>query len=476
MRGLLKCRPRRRRLARFASRQKRKWAGIMPDNISDFALQARYEDLPDSAVDQAKRCVLDLIGVAAAGSTTELAGIIGRHACRHFAGPDGAAGLMFNSLRTGPLGAALANGMTIDAFDAHDGHPLVKGHVGCGLLPALLAVGQTEDGALSDGREFLASLVIGYEIGTRAGIALHTTASDYHTSGAWVALACAGVAGRTLGLTPQQLHEAFGIAEYHGPRSQMMRCIDYPTMVKDGSGWGAMAGVSAAYLAADGFTGAPAATMMSDGPLPEIWSDIGERWRITEQYFKLYPVCRWAQPAVEGALALVREHDVSADMIEVVEVSSFHEAVRLAVRRPANTEEAQYSLPFPVAAAIVRGTIGAAEISHDGLVDPAVLNISDSMRLKENDEFSACFPVERWAQVSILLRDGSRLESAPTVAKGSAGNPLSDEEVSEKFFALAAPIVGDKTAKDIEAAVGDLPDSGALQRLIELVFADYPTA
>src|SRR3546814_7985834 len=84
---------------------------------------------------------------------------------------------------------------------------------------------------------------MGYEVATRAGIVLHGSVSDYHTSGAWNALGVAAVASRLLGLDRERTRHAIGIAEYHGPRSQMMRCIDHPTMLKDGSGWGAFAGV-----------------------------------------------------------------------------------------------------------------------------------------------------------------------------------------------------------------------------------------
>ena len=103
-------------------------------------------------------------------------------------------------------------------------------------------------------------------------------------------------------LDEEATRHALGIAEYHGPRSQMMRCIDHPTMVKDGSGWGALAGVSAAYLAAEGFTGAPA-VLVDDHP--EIWGSLGARWAIMEQYLKPYPVCRWAQPAVEAVRSVL---------------------------------------------------------------------------------------------------------------------------------------------------------------------------
>ena len=180
--------------------------------------------------------------------------------------------MLFDGRIVSPAGAALAGGMTIDALDGHDGHKLTKGHVGCGVFPAVLALAEAEE-QLS-GEEFLTTLVIGYEIGTRAGIALHRTACDYHTSGAWVAVACAALGARMLGLDRARTRDAIGIAEYHGPRSQMMRCIDHPTMLKDGSGWGAMAGVSAAYLAADGFTGAPAITIEGDD-VADLWGDLG---------------------------------------------------------------------------------------------------------------------------------------------------------------------------------------------------------
>lgn len=424
-----------------------------------FVLDTSYDELPPAVIRQAKRCLIDLIGVAAAGSTTRLSVIIRNHAARHFAAGDGHAWLFFDGRSVSPAGAALANGMTIDAFDAHDGHPLTKGHVGCGVLPALLAFCQAEK--ITDPREFLTALVIGYEIGTRAGIALHASASDYHTSGAWVALACAALGCRLMKLNAAQFHEALGIAEYHGPRSQMMRCIDHPTMVKDGSGWGAMAGVSAAYLAADGFTGAPAVTATYPAT-KEIWAGLGQRWRIMEQYFKAYPVCRWAQPAIEAAMQLAKAEQFSADNIENVEVFSFHEAVRLAASAPSTTEQAQYSLAFPVAAALVRGMIGAAEISVDGLHDSQVVKLSQAMKLSQHAEYDARFPAERWAHVVVTLKDGRQLSSEPAVARGSAENPLSDAEISEKFFAQTIPVIGIERSQSLSSAVGRLPDTSLL--------------
>lgn len=400
----------------------------------DFIHALAFADLPEAVVAAARRCLLDLVGVAAAGRRTDLARIVGAHAARNFGtGGDGGARLVFDGRRMSPVGAAYAGASIIDSFDAHDGHALTKGHAGVALLPAILAIWDAGEADLDD-RELIASTVLGYEIATRAGMALHASACDYHTSGAWNALACAALGARLLGLSPEATREALGTAEYHGPRSQMMRCIDHPTMVKDGSGWGALAGVSAALLAADGFTGAPAVTV-EDPAQAEIWGDLGHRWRILEQYFKPYPVCRWAQPAIEAARDLMRDHGLSGADVADVSVRTFEAAVRLATAEPATTEQAQYSLPFPLAAAILRGRVGAEEIVRDGLADAEVRALSARIRLEVHPEIEARFPAERFAEVTLVTRDGRRFVSPWTEARGGPLNPLSDDEIVAKFRA-----------------------------------------
>jgi 2-methylcitrate dehydratase PrpD len=399
----------------------------------------RPGDLPQPVLHQARRCLLDLVGVAASGRGTELSRIVHGFALRQMGASAGGARLLFDGRRASAAGAAFAGASTIDSFDAHDGHALTKGHAGVAILPALLAVADAE-GLIAEGRldggELLTALVLGYEIATRAGIALHGSVSDYHTSGAWNALACAAVAARVLGLDHDRTRHALGIAEYHGPRSQMMRCIDHPTMLKDGSGWGAFAGVSAAYLAQDGFTGAPAITIEA----PEqagILSDLGTRWRILEQYFKPWPVCRWAQPAVEAAAVLLAEHEIAADEIVRVEVGSFAEAVRLGAAPPLTTEAAQYALGFPLAAFLVRRRLGGAEIGAEGLADPAIAAMRERIVLREDAELSRQFPAKRLATLRITLRDGRILPSKPIAARGDPDDPLPDHVVMHKFLELS---------------------------------------
>ncbi|MEO9777500.1 MAG: MmgE/PrpD family protein [Sedimentitalea sp.] len=439
----------------------------MGTTFSDFLHDTKYDDLPEEVRAFARRWLLDLVGVAAGGSQTGLSRIIRDHAASQFGAGGKSARMLFDGRTVSPAGAALAGGMTIDALDGHDGHKLTKGHVGCGVFPALLAMSEAEN--QTDGAEFLTALAVGYEIGTRAGLALHRTASDYHTTGAWIAVACAALGARVLGLDATRTREAIGIAEYHGPRSQMMRCIDHPTMVKDGSGWGAMTGVSAAYLAADGFTGAPAITVEGDD-VSDLWSDVGIKWRIFEQYYKPHPVCRWAQPPLRAVLDLRARHNLTSDQVERIEVTTFHQSLRLAVRCPRTTEEAQYSTSFPTAVAMVRGDVGPDDVAQGALSDPEILRLSESMIVTESDAYNAAFPGNRIAHVSLVLKDGRRLTSDPTEASGDPETPASLQDVREKYYAWASPVIGAARTKAISKAI-DALGTGADNTLPDLILA-----
>jgi len=441
-------------------------AGIFAD-VPAFVQGLAFADLPADVVAQARRCLLDLIGVATAGSRTSAARIVNNYAATQLRSSETEARMLFDGRRASPAGAAFAGATTIDSFDAHDGHVLIKGHAGVVVLPTLLAM--VDSGAACGDREFITALVLGYEVATRAGIALHASAAEPHCSGTWNTIACAAIAARLLGLGNGQIRHALGIAEYFGPRGQLVRVCDSPSMVKDGSGWGAHAGVTAALLARAGFTGAPALTVERDDAAP-YWNDLGSRWRIREQYFKAYPVCRWAQPAIEAALTLQSATNFSADDIEEIAIETFAEAAALGAgcAIPNATDEAQYSLPHPVAAALVFGQVGAEEIELPRLADPRIRSLLAAMKVIEDAEFSRRFPAERWARVRITLKDGRILASEPAIARGNPENPLTDNELRGKYRSLAEPVLGVGRAARIERLVDALHnDPAALRPLID---------
>lgn len=396
------------------------------DDVTEFIHEVSHHDIPGDVLHQARRCLIDLIGVAAAGTPTRLSKLIRDHAYHQAGESAQASRLLFDGRKVGAAQAALANAGTIDSMDGHDGHRLVKGHAGVTALPAALAfMDETHKWTTDD---LLATLIVAYEVSLRAGITLHRMAADYHSSGAWNAIGAAAVGARVLGLGTEETLHALGIAEYSAPRGPMMRAISHPTMVKDSSAWGAQAGVAAAFLAADGFTGAPA-ELLADRPET---SDLGERWRIMEQYFKPYPVCRWAHPAIQAGLSLITEHRISADQIDEVEVSTFDAAARLHTAAPNSTEQAQYSLPFTIAAALVHGTLVPENIL-DPAAEPDSLRLAQRVKLRSSVQMTEQFPAVRLADVSITLMDGRSFTSGPTLAHGDPESPLSDETLLKKF-------------------------------------------
>lgn len=420
--------------------------------LSDFIHHLCWEDVLEAARRYARRCLLDTVGAALGGRRTSCSHIIFDFAARCFGGRG--AQLWLDGREVSPPGAALANGMTVDSLDIHDGHKLTKGHAGAALIPAALAcLDLPAAHSPIPGTELLTTLVVGYEVAIRAGIALHATASDYHTSGAWNALGCAAMTARRLGANAEQTRHALGIAEYHGPRSPMMRVIDHPTMLKDGSGWGAMAGVSAALMAHAGFTGAPAVTV-EGAEVRKLWEDLGARWRIAEQYFKPYAVCYWAQAPVNGALALQRAHAIAPDNIRCIRVHTFHEAVRLDTVHPANTEQAQYSLPFSVAAALVHGELGPTQLSGAGLHDARVLSMMERVELIEEQSLNARFPAERLARVVIETHNGAVFDSGEVKPKWDAdADPPDDAALLDKFRRLARAVLPGPRAVALEATL-----------------------
>ena len=289
---------------------------------------------------------------------------------------------------------------------------------------------------------------------------MHATVSDYHTSGAWNAIGVTALGARLRGMGDEALRQAMGIAEYHGPRSQMMREIANPTMLHDGSGWGAMVGLSAVVMAEQGFTGAPAVTVEAD-EVARHWADLGSFWQMENQYIKPYPVCRWAHGAIDAVRQICIDHDLTHDAVEGVRINSFHEAACLYPAMPDSTSQAQYSLPFSVATMLVHGRIGVEHIAGEGLSDPVVAALLDRITVWEDERHSARFPEGRWADVQITLKDGRRLDSGDVNARGGPENPLAEDQIIGKFIEFAAPGVGQARAdRMVEAVLGfQKPDS-----------------
>jgi 2-methylcitrate dehydratase PrpD len=200
---------------------------FMTSGMAEFAEKLSCDDLPDALLAVLRRSFTDTMGVAAIGSTTDMSKIARKGAMAIFgSGGAGPSRMLMDGRMVSPVGAAMAGAFTVDSVDAHDGTTPNKGHAGSAVFPALLAVAdamRAGDAALS-GRDFAACLAVAYEVSYRAGQVQHATCPDYHTSGSWTAVGVAAACARMLGCDAQEIRHAAGIGEYHGPRSQMMRC------------------------------------------------------------------------------------------------------------------------------------------------------------------------------------------------------------------------------------------------------------
>ncbi len=441
--------------------------------VSEFALTHSAEDMPATARETAALLFLDTIGVLIAAGPMQ-AGVVARDtAALLYAStePTFSARMLFDGRRVSLAGAAYATATQTDNLDAHDGFNPVKGHIGVAVIPALAAL--AEQSPDLTGPEALAAMIVGYEIAGRAGLTLHATVSDYHTSGAWNALGVAAMAARLRGHSPEHLRQALGIAEFHGPRSQMMREIATPTMLHDGSGWGALVGLSSAVLAERGFTGAPAITIEAEEAAPH-WADLGSVWQVEQQYIKPYPICRWAHAAIDGVRLLMQRHDLSHQQIESIHINSFHEAACLFSGQPQTTSQAQYSLPFAAAVQAVHGCIGVEHISGSGLSDPDVATVMSRITVTESPHHSARFPEGRWADVVIETSDGAVYESGDLNARGGPELPMSQQEIIDKFTEFVAPVLGASRADEICATILELPQAGASFSSLSKLIYDPP--
>ena len=319
----------------------------------------------------------------------------------------------------------------------------------------------------------LEALCVGYETGLRAGVSLISTSPTYHASGGFSAIGVVCGGARLLGLEETTFRHALGIAEYFGARCPMMRVVQHPTMLRDAHGSGAFVGLNALLLAREGVTGAPAETIEDPGAAA-YWHDLGERWEIDAQYFKPWPVCRWAQPALTAMTALLQEHaQITASTIETIRVETFWESMCLQGHRPRNADEAQYALAFPLAALIARGKVGPVEVTGAAITAPDILAVSERIKIVEAADISARFPLEILSRVVVQLKSGERIESPVTAALGDPERPMTADDIEAKFDLFSTVNLSQQASSTLKAAIVGLEQSAFAIEALAPLFQPY---
>jgi 2-methylcitrate dehydratase PrpD len=247
-----------------------------------------------------------------------------------------------------------------------------------------------------------------------------------------------------------------------------MRSVEHPSMLKDGIGWGAMVGIASSQLAARGFTGIPA--LFDASPSGEqLTGSLGDEYLILDLYFKPYACCRWAQPAIEGALSAARQIGVAPTDVTRVRVHTFKAATHLLCAAPRTTEEAQFSLPWPVACALIDGFVGPEQVSGESLTDPARRSMAARVEVVVDAGLEEAFPEQALAWVEVETTDGSRARSGILAARGDPDAPLHDGELGKKFRDLTDPLLGPERARKLASAVQGITESPDLSEMTSLL-------
>ncbi len=416
------------------------------DRVATFVSQARWETLPDDVRRKAQMCLLDNLGALLAGTQTRVSQISAEYAARTWPGDE--ATIVLYGKRAKPAGAAFANGNAANGVDIDDSAQYAYGHAGAQVFPTALAIAESLD---LDGAQLMTGMVVGYEVAHRIGRCWHADHEVYQACGSWGSVACAAIAAHLMGLPPEQIKHALGIADYHAPNVPMMRDIDRPAMVKHGIGWAAMTGIVAAELAACGYTGIP--SLMSYEKYADWIDDIGEHYIMVDGVAwkaKGYACCGWAHAATEGAKRLAETYHVAHGDIARVRIETFSESTRLGTRLPLTTEEAQFNLAWPVAAILVDGEVGPAQTLESRLNDPVLCDLAQRVEVVESEAlnelcrlFQQGDPRGRFASaVTVILNDGRELRSGLVGGGLSFPQPGWDEhKMEEKFRWLATSIL-----------------------------------
>ena len=230
-----------------------------------------------------------------------------------------------------------------------------------------------------------------------------------------------------------------------------MREIANPSMLHDGSGFGAPVGIYGLLISEEGFVGSPAATIEFDDAA-QFWGDLGERWLTAEQYIKPYPICRWSHAPIDAALQLRERHGLKAEMIAGVEIYTFENSAALNCDVPENSVKAQYSLAWPVAAALVRGRVGVDEILPEAFFDPDLIKITGLTTAHLDPEIEPTFPNKRLARLSIRLTSGKVLDCGLVEASGGPDPQPTEGEVVGKFRHFAGSVMSSERVESIVSA------------------------
>lgn len=415
-------------------------ASTVSEKIAKWVGTTGYDDIPADVLNIAKRCILDFIGVAYAGSRQPIAAIIMKY-LDAIKGPEQST-VIGTGIKASCIETAFANGVIGHCLDYDDFLiPRLGGggpHITAAILPAALAVAEKEH---KTGRELIEAYVLGCEICYRIGMGIEPDhyVMGWHNTETEGIFGAAAAAGKLWGLSSEQMTFAFGIAasEASGLRE------NFGTMTKSfHAGQASAKGVRSALLAKLGFDSAKTIfegnggfcnVMCKNARINEITDHLGDPFGLSQVIIKLYPCCGASHPAISATLDLIKQHNVKAEDIDSVEVKCDALIPQLLKYRiPKTAFEGKFSMQFPLALAMSERRVTLDNFTDEKTHEPEIVTLMKKVDLAPVPELSAQI-------VDIKLKDGLQLEKKRDYDLGNPRNLISDEELLDKYRDCTSP-------------------------------------
>ena len=446
-------------------------------DLAIFAAGLRYEDIPDRIRIRARHLILDAVGIALASHRFEFASrsLRGVEALSAGGAPGtdpGEATVIGHPRRLPVRDAAMANGLLVHGLDYDDTHVPGIIHATASAFPCMLALGERLG---ASGEEVISAYVVAVEAGARIGSVprggFHR--QGFHPTGLVGAFGCALGAGRLLGLDPEGLAMAQGIAL--STASGSMEFLEDGAWTKRlHPGWAAVAGITSAYLASEGFVapGLPYEGRFGlyrthlgaagDGGCDFALAThgLGTAWEIERVAVKPFPACHFLHGCADAAIAIARDHDLDPGEVEEVTALVPEETIATICEpaankvRPTSDYDAKFSVQYAVAASLARRAFGLAELEDEVLGDRTVLDLAKRVGYRADP--ASTFPRAFSGEVVVRTRDGRELRHREAINRGADERPLTNGEIAEKYQENAGVAVDGPKAIAIRDAILNL--------------------